>query len=125
MKHSKVLLARKRRKGHAPGSEVPLRYRGLGVPLHLFSNGQLAQPLKFRHRLGYFAVDPKSFAAQNAKLQIALFNKAMNIDYPISTGLHFMAGVIPPSESTQNKLRPYLRALCGADPESLRGLRRF
>jgi len=61
--------------------------------------------VKLRYRLGYFAVDPKSFAAQNAKMQVALFNEAMNIDYPISTGLHFMAGVIQPSESTQNKLR--------------------
>ncbi len=61
--------------------------------------------VKLRYRLGYFAVDPKSFATQNAKLQVALFNEAMNIDYPISTGLHFMAGVIQPSESTQNKLR--------------------
>lgn len=61
--------------------------------------------VKLRYRLGYYAVDPKTFASQNAKMQVALFNEAMNIDYPISTGLHFMAGVVQPSESTQNKLR--------------------
>jgi hypothetical protein len=61
--------------------------------------------VKLRHRLGYFAVDPKSLAIQDEKLRVQLFNEAMNIDFPISTGLKFQAGVLQPSEKTQNKVR--------------------
>jgi hypothetical protein len=49
-------------------------------------------------------VDPKSFASQTGKMQLQLFNEAMDIDFPISTGLQFRAAIIPPSEKTENKV---------------------
>jgi hypothetical protein len=60
--------------------------------------------VKVRHRLGYYAVDPKVFAEQNKKQQGALFGEALNPDSPIATGLRFHAGVVQPSEQTQNKV---------------------
>jgi VWFA-related protein len=60
--------------------------------------------IKLRYRLGYYAVDPKSFASQTGKMQLQLFNEAMDIDFPISTGLQFRAAIIPPSEKTENKV---------------------
>jgi len=60
--------------------------------------------VKVRHRLGYYAVDPKSFADKNQKLQAEAFGQALNPDFPISTGLLFQAGVLPPSDKTQNKV---------------------
>jgi VWFA-related protein len=60
--------------------------------------------VKVRHRLGYYAVDPKIFAEQNKKQQGALFGEAMNPDSPIATGLRFHAGVVQPSGQTQNKV---------------------
>jgi len=60
--------------------------------------------IKLRYRLGYYAVDPKAFASQTEKMQLALFNQAMDSDFPVSTGLHFRAAIIPPSDKTQNKV---------------------
>jgi VWFA-related protein len=60
--------------------------------------------IKLRYRLGYYAVDPKSFASQTEKMQLQLFNQAMDIDFPISTGLQFRAAIIQPSEKTGNKV---------------------
>jgi VWFA-related protein len=60
--------------------------------------------IKLRHRLGYYAVDPKAFAEQNKKQQATLFGEALSLDAPVSTGLKFQAGVIPPSDKTQNKV---------------------
>jgi VWFA-related protein len=60
--------------------------------------------VKLRHRLGYYAVDPKVFAEQNKKQQAIVFGDALNPDSPAATGLMFEAGVIPPSEKTENKV---------------------
>ena len=60
--------------------------------------------IKVRHRLGYYAVDPKVFVEQNKKQQASLFGEALNVDSPVSTGLKFRAGVIAPSDKTQNKM---------------------
>lgn len=60
--------------------------------------------VKLRYRFGYYAVDPKSFASQTQRMQLALFNQAMDIDFPISTGLQFRAAVIQPSEKTGNRV---------------------
>ncbi|HMC31386.1 MAG TPA: VWA domain-containing protein [Candidatus Angelobacter sp.] len=58
--------------------------------------------IKLRYRLGYYAVDPKIFAAQSEKQQIASFALALSPDSPIATGLLFHALVIPPAEKTPN-----------------------
>lgn len=60
--------------------------------------------VKLRHRLGYYAVDPKIFAEQNKNQQGALFGEALNPNSPIATGLRFQAGVVQPSAQTQNKV---------------------
>ena len=52
--------------------------------------------VKLRHRMGYYAVDPRLFADQNQKQQESAFGLALNLDSPISTGLPFNALVIPP-----------------------------
>jgi len=56
--------------------------------------------VKLRHRLGYYAVDPRSFADQNQKQQMAAFELALSPDSPISTALPFNALVIPPAEKS-------------------------
>jgi VWFA-related protein len=53
--------------------------------------------VKLRHRLGYYAVDPKVFANQDEK-QSTAFALALDPDSPSATGLLFHAMVIPPEE---------------------------
>jgi VWFA-related protein len=60
--------------------------------------------IKLRHRLGYYAVDPKVYVEANKQVQATLFAEALNLDAPVSTSLKFRAGVVPPSEQTQNKV---------------------
>jgi VWFA-related protein len=57
---------------------------------------------KVRNRLGYFASDPKGGFDQ--KQRDTAFAEALDLDFPISTGLLFEAGVVQPSAKTQNKL---------------------
>lgn len=58
--------------------------------------------VKLHHRMGYYAVDPQSFATQNEKQQVAAFVQSLSPDWPVATGLVFKAAVFPPSEQTQN-----------------------
>jgi VWFA-related protein len=60
--------------------------------------------VKLRHRLGYYAVDPKVYVEANKQVQAVLFAEALSLDAPVSTSLKFKAGVVPPSEQTQNKV---------------------
>ena len=60
--------------------------------------------VKLRHRQGYYAVDPKVFAAQSEKQQIASFGLALSPDSPIATGLLFHAMVIAPEEKEPTKV---------------------
>jgi hypothetical protein len=60
--------------------------------------------VKLRYRLGYFAVDPKSYSDQNQKQRAQAFGDALSFDTPISTGLLFEAGVAPPSDKSSNKV---------------------
>ncbi|HXB21523.1 MAG TPA: VWA domain-containing protein [Candidatus Solibacter sp.] len=58
--------------------------------------------VKTRSRLGYFASDPRG--SLDSKKRDAAFSEALDLDFPIATGLLFEAGVIQPSAKTQNKL---------------------
>lgn len=58
--------------------------------------------VKVRHRQGYYAVDPQTFATQNEKQQVAAFVQSLDPDWPVATGLLFQAAVFPPSEQTKN-----------------------
>lgn len=60
--------------------------------------------VKLRYRLGYYAVDPRSATEAAQKRQAAIFGQALSLDYPNSTALRFHAGVVQPSENTQNKV---------------------
>lgn len=60
--------------------------------------------VNLRHRLGYYAVDPKVFAEQNKNHQGILFGEALSPDSPVATGLRFDARVTQPSAQTQNKV---------------------
>ncbi|HKE30301.1 MAG TPA: VWA domain-containing protein [Candidatus Angelobacter sp.] len=60
--------------------------------------------VKLRHRLGYFALDPKMAAEADPKRQAIVFGKALNLDFPVSTALRFHAGVVQPSEKTEKKV---------------------
>jgi len=60
--------------------------------------------VKLRHRLGYYAVDPKVYVEQNKRQQATMFGEALSLDSPVSTGLKFQAEVVPPSEKTQNEV---------------------
>ncbi|HEY6248600.1 MAG TPA: VWA domain-containing protein [Candidatus Angelobacter sp.] len=61
--------------------------------------------VKLRHRLGYYALDPKLMADSDPKKQALAFGRALSLDFPVSTGLRFHAGVVQPSDKTENKVR--------------------
>jgi VWFA-related protein len=71
--------------------------------------------IKLRYRLGYYAVDPRSFIDQNQKQQIAAFELALSPDSPISTALPFNALVIPPAEKSPKTVRVNF----GVDPHAI------
>src|SRR5215469_6554262 len=73
------------------------------------------QGVKLRYRLGYYAVDPKLMADNDPKRQAIAFGRALSLDFPISTGLRFHAGVVQPSEKTENKVRVNF----GLDPHAV------
>lgn len=71
--------------------------------------------IKLRYRLGYFAVEPKSFTEKNQKQQDSVFETALNPDSPISTGFPFSAQVVPP----QQKAPKTVVVNFGADPNAI------
>jgi VWFA-related protein len=60
--------------------------------------------VKLSYRLGYYAVDPRTFTEQNPKQQAIRFGEALSLDSPVSTGLKFQARVLAPSDHTHNKV---------------------
>ena len=59
--------------------------------------------VKLRYKLGYFAFDPDPLLAKpSPKQRDRDLGEALTLDRPNSTSLFFAAGVIPPSEQTQN-----------------------
>lgn len=71
--------------------------------------------VKLRYRLGYYAVDPKSFANQGEKQQEAAFALALDPDSPSATGLLFHAMVIPPEAQKPNTVMVNF----GVDPHAI------
>ncbi|HZD92738.1 MAG TPA: VWA domain-containing protein, partial [Candidatus Sulfotelmatobacter sp.] len=71
--------------------------------------------IKLRHRLGYYAVDPKLFAGQNEKQRATAFALALSPDTPIATALIFHAAVIPPTEKAPTKVLVNF----GVDPHAI------
>ncbi|MBZ5533929.1 MAG: VWA domain-containing protein [Acidobacteriia bacterium] len=60
--------------------------------------------IKLHHRLGYFSLEPQSYAKLDPKQQSADFAQALSLDSPVATGLSFRASVDPPSEKSSNKV---------------------
>ena len=71
--------------------------------------------VKLRYRMGYYAVDPTSFADKNQKQQDSAFALALSPDSPIATGLPFNALVMPPVEATPKTVRVNF----GVDPHAI------
>jgi VWFA-related protein len=59
---------------------------------------------KLRYRQGYYALGPNSTAHTDATTAATDFSHAMDLDFPSSTSVRFLAEVTPPSAKTQNKL---------------------
>lgn len=60
--------------------------------------------VKLCYRLGYYAFEPNNVAEADQKRHAVIFGQALGLDYPVSTALRFHAGVVQPSEKTQNKV---------------------
>jgi VWFA-related protein len=60
--------------------------------------------VRLRYRLGYYAFDPKNASEAVQRRQASIFGEALGLDFPVSTALRFHAGVVQPSERTQNKV---------------------
>lgn len=58
--------------------------------------------VKLRHRPGYYALNIKVIKDKNELF--AAFGRALSLDSPISTELRFEAGLVQPSDKTQNKV---------------------
>jgi hypothetical protein len=58
--------------------------------------------VKLRHRPGYYALGRKGI--QQTREKLIAFGLALKPDSPISTGLRFEAGLVQPSEKTENKV---------------------
>lgn len=58
--------------------------------------------VKLRYRLGYFAVDPQTYAKLDDKRRASDLGNALDVNFPASTALLFRAQVLPPSEKTKN-----------------------
>ncbi len=71
--------------------------------------------VKLRHRAGYFATDPQSYAKVNPKNRAQELGVALSLDVPVSTALLFQSAVLLPSEKTNNKVVINY----GVDPHSI------
>jgi hypothetical protein len=60
--------------------------------------------VKLRYRLGYYAADPAAITGKNPKQRERDLGSALMLDRPLLTGIFFEAGVVPPSEKSQNKV---------------------
>jgi len=59
--------------------------------------------LKLRHRLGYFAANPRAYGAEDSKQRAHDLAEAMSLERPASTALFFKATVEPPSPQNNNQ----------------------
>jgi len=66
---------------------------------------KVARPgVKLHYRLGYYAVEPQSYAKLDQAEKTNELAKAMSLEFPASTALLFQAMVVPPSTATGNKI---------------------
>jgi VWFA-related protein len=66
---------------------------------------KVARPgVKLHYRLGYYAVEPQSYAKLDQAEKTNELARAMSLDFPASTALLFQAMVVPPSTATGNKI---------------------
>ena len=60
--------------------------------------------VKLRHRPGYYALNTDANSVKDSNRPFAVFARALDLDSPVSSGLRFEAGIVQPSQKTQNKL---------------------
>jgi len=60
--------------------------------------------VKLRYRIGYFAIDPEKYIDQDPRQRAHDLIQALSLETPASTALLFQARVLPPSETTGNKV---------------------
>ena len=66
---------------------------------------KVARPgIRLHYRVGYYAVEPQSYAKLDQAAKTNELAKAMSLDFPVSTALLFQAAVVPPSQGTGNKI---------------------
>jgi VWFA-related protein len=66
---------------------------------------KVARPgIKLHYRLGYFAVEPQSYAKLDEGQKRDDLAKAMSLNFPVATALPFQAMVVPPSAENKNKV---------------------
>lgn len=61
--------------------------------------------VKLHYRLGYYAIDPESYAKLDPNQKAAEFGQALSLDFPASTALVFQVRVFLPSAETNNKVK--------------------
>lgn len=71
--------------------------------------------VKLHYRQGFFAVEPKDYARQDAKILAIDMGSALDLNNPVSTGLPFQAVVVPPSAQNGNKVQINF----GIDPHAI------
>lgn len=66
---------------------------------------KVARPgIKLHYRVGYFAIEPQSYARLDAAQKTDDLARAMSLEFPVSTALLFQAMVLQPSAENKNKI---------------------
>lgn len=60
--------------------------------------------IKLHYRVGYYAVEPQSFAALDQTQKTNELAKAMSLEFPVSTALLFQAAIVQPIAANKNKV---------------------
>jgi VWFA-related protein len=84
--------------GYYPGNKIwDGKFRRITV--------RVARPgIKLHYRVGYFAIEPQSYAKLDAAQKTDDLARAMSLEFPVSTALLFQAMVVPPSAENKNKV---------------------
>ncbi len=60
--------------------------------------------VKLRYRVGYYALDPEKLRKEESDKVAENMSRMLELDAPAATRVRFQAGVVPPSQKTNNKL---------------------
>jgi VWFA-related protein len=60
--------------------------------------------INLRYRVGYYALDPEKATKETNDRVSEDFSRSLQVDSPAATAVRFQAGVVPPSNRTNNRL---------------------